>query len=60
MLGKTFDLDTCLLVSRALGDQIAGMQMMLSEFAKEPLGLLERRSPDFEQACEWVKDSRSP
>ncbi|QNI75196.1 hypothetical protein SynMVIR181_00182 [Synechococcus sp. MVIR-18-1] len=25
----------------------------------ERLGLLERCSPDFEQACEWVKDSRS-
>jgi len=22
--------------------------------------LLEPRSPDFERACEWVKDSRSP
>ena len=41
-------------------DQIAGMHLMLSEFAKERLGLLEPRSPDFERACEWVKDSRSP
>ena len=41
-------------------DQVAGMHLMLSEFAKERLGLLEPRSPDFERACEWVKDSRSP
>ncbi len=41
-------------------DQIAGMHLMLSAFAKERLGLLEPRSPDFEQACEWVMDSRSP
>lgn len=40
--------------------QVAGMHLMLSEFAKERLGLLEPRSPDFERACEWVKDSRSP
>ena len=104
MTGKSFYLDTCLLVSLAFGDggfpaleiwleqaqssslwisqlvilelsdvlalsqrrgdrsagQIAGMHLMLSEFAKERLGLLEPRSPDFERACEWVKDSRSP
>ena len=104
MTGKSFYLDTCLLVSLAFGDggfpaleiwleqaqssslwisqlvilelsdvlarsqrrgdrsagQVAGMHLMLSEFAKERLGLLERRSPDFERACEWVKDSRSP
>ena len=104
MTGKSFYLDTCLLVSLAFGDggfpaleswleqaqssslwisqlvilelsdvlarsqrrgdrsadQIAGMHLMLSEFAKEQLGLLEPRSPDFERACEWVKDSRSP
>ena len=104
MTGKSFYLDTCLLVSLAFGDggfpaleiwleqaqssslwisqlvilelsdvlarsqrrgdrsagQVAGMHLMLSEFAKEWLGLLEPRSPDFERACEWVKDSRSP
>ncbi len=104
MTGKSFYLDTCLLVSLAFGDvgfpalelwleqaqssslwisqlvilelsdvlarsqrrgdrsagQVAGMHLMLSEFAKERLGLLEPRSPDFERACEWVKDSRSP
>jgi predicted nucleic acid-binding protein len=104
MTGKSFYLDTCLLVSLAFGDggfpaleiwleqaqssslwisqlvilelsdvlarsqrrgdrsagQVAGMHLMLSEFAKEVLGLLEPRSPDFERACEWVKDSRSP
>jgi len=104
MTGKSFYLDTCLLVSLAFGDggfpaleiwleqaqssslwisqlvilelsdvlarsqrrgdrsagQIAGMHLMLSEFAMERLGLLEPRSPDFERACEWVKDSRSP
>ena len=104
MTGKSFYLDTCLLVSLAFGDggfpalelwleqaqssslwisqlvilelsdvlarsqrrgdrsagQVAGMYLMLSEFAKERLGLLEPRSPDFERACEWVKDSRSP
>ena len=104
MTGKSFYLDTCLLVSLAFGDggfpaleiwleqaqssslwisqlvilelsdvlarsqrrgdrsagQVAGMHLMLSEFAKEQLGLLEPRSPDFERACEWVKDSRSP
>ena len=104
MTGKSFYLDTCLLVSLAFGDggfpaleiwleqaqssslwisqlvilelsdvlarsqrrgdrsagQIAGMHLILSEFAKERLGLLEPRSPDFERACEWVKDSRSP
>ena len=104
MSGKSFYLDTCLLVSLAFGDggfpaleiwleqaqssslwisqlvilelsdvlarsqrrgdrsagQVAGMHLMLSEFAKERLGLLEPRSPDFERACEWVKDSRSP
>ncbi len=104
MTGKSFYLDTCLLVSLAFGDggfpaleiwleqaqssslwisqlvilelsdvlarsqrrgdrsagQVAGMRLMLSEFAKERLGLLEPRSPDFERACEWVKDSRSP
>ena len=104
MTGKSFYLDTCLLVSLAFGDggfpaleiwleqaqssslwisqlvilelsdvlarsqrrgdrsadQVAGMHSMLSEFAKERLGLLEPRSPDFERACEWVKDSRSP
>ena len=104
MTGKSFYLDTCLLVSLAFGDggfpaleiwleqaqssslwisqlvilelsdvlarsqrrgdrsagQVAGMHLMLSEFAKERLGLLERRSPDFEQACEWVKESHSP
>ena len=103
MTGKSFYLDTCLLVSLAFGDggfpaleiwleqaqssslwisqlvilelsdvlarsqrrgdrsagQVAGMHLMLSEFAKERLGLLEPRSPDFERACEWVKDSRS-
>ena len=104
MTGKSFYLDTCLLVSLAFGDggfpaleiwleqaqssslwisqlvilelsdvlarsqrrgdrsagQVAGMHLMLSAFAKERLGLLEPRSPDFERACEWVKDSRSP
>ena len=104
MTGKSFYLDTCLLVSLAFGDggfpaleiwleqaqssslwisqlvilelndvlarsqrsgdrsvgQVAGMHLILSEFAKERLGLLEPRSPDFERACEWVKDSRSP
>ena len=104
MTGKSFYLDTCLLVSLAFGDggfpaleiwleqaqssslwisqlvilelsdvlarsqrrgdrsadQVASMHVMLSEFAKERLGLLEPRSPDFERACEWVKDSRSP
>lgn len=104
MTGKSFYLDTCLLVSLAFGDggfpaleiwleqaqssslwisqlvilelsdvlarsqrrgdrsagQVAGMHLMLSEFARERLGLLEPRSPDFERACEWVKDSRSP
>ena len=104
MTGKSFYLDTCLLVSLAFGDggfpalelwleqaqssslwisqlvilelsdvlarsqrrgdrsadQVAGMHLMLSEFAKERLGLLEPRSPDFERACEWVKNSRSP
>lgn len=104
MTGKSFYLDTCLLVSLAFGDggfpaleiwleqaqssslwisqlvilelsdvlarsqrrgdrsagQVAGMHLMLSEFAKQRLGLLEPRSPDFEQACGWVKDSRSP
>ncbi len=104
MTGKSFYLDTCLLVSLAFGDggfpaleiwleqaqssslwisqlvilelsdvlarsqrrgdrsadQVAGMHLMLSEFAKERLGLLEPRSPDFERACDWVKDSRSP
>lgn len=104
MTGKSFYLDTCLLVSLAFGDggfpaleiwleqaqssslwisqlvilelsdvlarsqrrgdrsagQVAGMHLMLSEFAKARLGLLEPRSPDFERACEWVKDSRSP
>ena len=104
MTGKSFYLDTCLLVSLAFGDgsfpaleiwleqaqssslwisqlvilelsdvlarsqrrgdrsagQVAGMHLVLSEFAKERLGLLEPRSPDFERACEWVKDSRSP
>ena len=104
MTGKSFYLDTCLLVSLAFGDggfpaleiwleqaqssslwisqlvilelsdvlarsqrrgdrsagQVAGMHLMLSEFAKERLGLLEPRSPDFERACEWVKDSRFP
>ena len=104
MTGKSFYLDTCLLVSLVFGDggfpaleiwleqaqssslwisqlvilelsdvlarsqrrgdrsagQVAGMYLMLSEFAKERLGLLEPRSPDFERACEWVKDSRSP
>ena len=104
MTGKSFYLDTCLLVSLAFGDggfpaleiwleqaqssslwisqlvilelsdvlarsqrrgdrsadQVAGMHLMLSEFVKERLGLLEPRSPDFERACEWVKDSRSP
>ena len=104
MTGKSFYLDTCLLVSLAFGDggfpaleiwleqaqssslwisqlvilelsdvlarsqrrgdrsadQVAGMHLMLSEFAMERLGLLEPRSPDFERACEWVKDSRSP
>ena len=104
MTGKSFYLDTCLLVSLAFGDggfpaleiwleqaqssslwisqlvilelsdvlarsqrrgdrsagQVAGMHSMLSEFAKQRLGLLEPRSPDFERACEWVKDSRSP
>ena len=104
MSGKSFYLDTCLLVWRACGDgcfpaleiwleqaqssslwisqlvilelsdvlarsqrrgdrsagQVAGMHLVLSEFAKERLGLLEPRSPDFERACEWVKDSRSP
>ena len=104
MTGKSFYLDTCLLVSLAFGDggfpaleiwleqaqssslwisqlvilelsdvlarsqrrgdrsagQVAGMHLMLSEFAKERLGLLEPRSPDFERACEWLKDSRSP
>ena len=104
MTGKSFYLDTCLLVSLAFGDggfpaleiwleqaqssslwisqlvilelsdvlarsqrrgdrsagQVTGMHLMLSEFAKERLGLLEPRSPDFERACEWVKDSRSP
>ena len=104
MTGKSFYLDTCLLVSLAFGDggfpaleiwleqaqssslwisqlvilelsdvlarsqrrgdrsagQVAGMHLMLSEFAKERLGLLEPRSPDFERACGWVKDSRSP
>ena len=104
MTGKSFYLDTCLLVSLAFGDggfpaleiwleqaqssslwisqlvtlelsdvlarsqrrgdrsadQVVGMHLMLSEFAKERLGLLEPRSPDFERACEWVKDSRSP
>ena len=104
MTGKSFYLDTCLLVSLAFGDggfpaleiwleqaqssslwisqlvilelsdvlarsqrrgdrsagQVAGMHLMLSEFAKERLGLLERRSPDFERACEWVKVNRSP
>ena len=104
MTGKSFYLDTCLLVSLAFGDggfpaleiwleqaqssslwisqlvilelsdvlarsqrrgdrsagQVAGMHLMLSEFAKERLGFLEPRSPDFERACEWVKDSRSP
>ena len=104
MTGKSFYLDTCLLVSLAFGGggfpaleiwleqaqssslwisqlvilelsdvlarsqrrgdrsagQVAGMHLMLSEFAKERLGLLEPRSPDFERACEWVKDSRSP
>ena len=104
MTGKSFYLDTCLLVSLAFGDggfpaleiwleqaqssslwisqlvilelsdvlarsqrrgdrsagQVAGMHLMLSEFAKERLGLLEPRSPDFDRACEWVKDSRSP
>ena len=104
MTGKSFYLDTCLLVSLGFGDggfpaleiwleqaqssslwisqlvilelsdvlarsqrrgdrsagQVAGMHLMLSEFAKERLGLLEPRSPDFERACEWVKDSRSP
>ena len=104
MTGKSFYLDTCLLVSLAFGDggfpaleiwleqaqssslwisqlvilelsdvlarsqrrgdrsadQVAGMHLMLSEFAKERLGLQEPRSPDFERACEWVKDSRSP
>mgnify|MGYP001317407875 CR=1 FL=1 len=34
--------------------------MQRSAFDLERLGLLERRSPGFEQACEWVKDSRSP
>ena len=104
MTGKSFYLDTCLLVSLAFGDggfpaleiwleqaqssslwisqlvilelsdvlarsqrrgdrsagQVAGMHLMLSEFANERLGLLEPLSPDFERACEWVKDSRSP
>ena len=104
MTGKSFYLDTCLLVSLAFGDggfpalelwleqaqspslwisqlvilelsdvlarsqrrgdrsadQVVGMHLMLSEFARERLGLLEPRSPDFERACEWVKDSRSP
>ena len=104
MTGKSFYLDTCLLVSLAFGDggfpalelwleqaqssslwisqlvilelsdvlarsqrrgdrsadQVAAMHLMLSEFAKERLGLLEPRSPDFERACEWLKDSRSP
>ena len=104
MTGKSFYLDTCLLVSLAFGDggfpaleiwleqaqssslwisqlvilelsdvlarsqrrgdrsadQVAGMHLMISEFAKERLGLLEPRSTDFERACEWVKDSRSP
>ena len=104
MTGKSFYLDTCLLVSLAFGDggfpaleiwleqaqssslwisqlvilelsdvlarsqrrgdrsadQVASMHVMLSEFAKERLGLLEPRSPDFERACEWVKNSRSP
>ena len=104
MTGKSFYLDTCLLVSLAFGDggfpaleiwleqaqssslwisqlvilelsdvlarsqrrgdrsagQVAGMHLILSEFARERLGLLEPRSPDFERACEWVKDSRSP
>ena len=104
MTGKSFYLDTCLLVSLAFGDggfpaleiwleqaqssslwisqlvilelsdvlarsqrrgdrsaaQVAGMHLMLSEFAKQRLGLLEPRSPEFERACEWVKDSRSP
>ena len=104
MTGKSFYLDTCLLVSLVFGDggfpaleiwleqaqssslwisqlvilelsdvlarsqrrgdrsagQVAGMHLILSEFAKERLGLLEPRSPDFERACEWVKDSRSP
>ena len=104
MTGKSFYLDTCLLVSLAFGDggfpaleiwleqaqssslwisqlvilelsdvlarsqrrgdrsagQVAGMHLILSEFAKERLGLLEPRSPDFERACEWVKASRSP
>ena len=104
MTGKSFYLDTCLLVSLAFGDggfpaleiwleqaqssslwisqlvilelsdvlarsqrrgdrsagQVAGMHLILSEFAKERLGLLEPRSPDFERACEWVKDGRSP
>ena len=104
MTGKSFYLDTCLLVSLAFGDggfpaleiwleqaqssslwisqlvilelsdvlarsqrrgdrsadQAACMHLVLSEFAKERLGLLEPRSPDFERACEWVKDSRSP
>ena len=103
MTGKSFYLDTCLLVSLAFGDggfpaleiwleqaqssslwisqlvilelsdvlarsqrrgdrsadQVACMHLMLSEFARERLGLLEPRSPDFERACAWVKDSRS-
>ena len=104
MTGKSFYLDTCLLVSLVFGDggfpaleiwleqaqssslwisqlvilelsdvlarsqrrgdrsagQVAGMHLMLSECAEERVGLLEPRSPDFERACEWVKDSRSP